>query len=516
MNPAPFDPTDLDVSFFIVIPPDELVDATGESSPFVQMRQILLNEVCVPNHLLIAGAPDPLSLRVGSGPPAATTPEPDLPVYHGLRVTVLFSSLDTPAIALRSPVSRAAVQFHTASDTRPPSLVLARFVTDCFAALCRCRPCWVFQPIFRPLDVHAVADYLQPAPLPAAHLLTQSPTFALPTPATTADHALTQLRAVDALYLHRAWIAQSRAQLRYGPDDMLPAGLLMPELPRGGYLLELDVLRAQADWCRHHPRPTPRLGAALRAIFWLTYSDHCVVRHRMARSAAALDQVLRAVATAAAGDKTCGLDAQYALLLVHRLRDRMAEIQRVAAQEMRDGEQAYLRAVQLAPSALGPHASPDFHDTLLAAARLGNGDAQFNYGVCCAVGRGRDVDLPQAVFWYELATNQGHARAFHNLAVCHYRGLGVPKNERKAAHLFCEAVRADIPESMYGLATLFQNGLGVERNVARAHKLDLLAAQRGHAKAQARAQKRIAHGLVPTEPVSPINTDFFADVVSAI
>lgn len=37
-----------------------------------------------------------------------------------------------------------------------------------------------------------------------------------------------------------------------------------------------------------------------------------------------------------------------------------------------------------------------------------------------------------AVYWLELAVEQGYADAMHHMGVCHLNGLGVPRDENKA------------------------------------------------------------------------------------
>ena len=66
------------------------------------------------------------------------------------------------------------------------------------------------------------------------------------------------------------------------------------------------------------------------------------------------------------------------------------------------------------------------------AAEQGHASAQFNLGVRYATGRGVLKDDAEAVRWYRLAAEQGHARAEFNLGVMHADGRGVAPDVRSS------------------------------------------------------------------------------------
>lgn len=80
----------------------------------------------------------------------------------------------------------------------------------------------------------------------------------------------------------------------------------------------------------------------------------------------------------------------------------------------------------------------------LTAARLafeqgaarGDPDSHFNLGALYASGLGVEVDHKMAVKSYEAASQAGHWRAPHVLAVAHQTGKGTPRNCTRAAQLF--------------------------------------------------------------------------------
>ena len=70
------------------------------------------------------------------------------------------------------------------------------------------------------------------------------------------------------------------------------------------------------------------------------------------------------------------------------------------------------------------------------------------------------------------------------LAVAYEHGEGVPKDQARAAALYCEEARAGNPEAQYGLGWMYANGRGVARDEALAASLFALAAEAGHRPAQ--------------------------------
>ncbi len=69
-------------------------------------------------------------------------------------------------------------------------------------------------------------------------------------------------------------------------------------------------------------------------------------------------------------------------------------------------------------------------------------------------------------------------------AVAYEHGEGVPKDQLKAAALYCEAARDGDPEAQYSLGWMYANGRGVPRDDAVAASFFALAAAAGHAGAE--------------------------------
>jgi soluble lytic murein transglycosylase-like protein len=91
-------------------------------------------------------------------------------------------------------------------------------------------------------------------------------------------------------------------------------------------------------------------------------------------------------------------------------------------------------------------------------------------------------------------------------AIAYEHGEGIPKDQRLAAALYCEAAIRGNAEAAFRLGWMYANGRGVGRDDGTAAALYDLAAERGHAfAAKARARFADAHGLLPDcmKPLMP-------------
>ena len=95
-------------------------------------------------------------------------------------------------------------------------------------------------------------------------------------------------------------------------------------------------------------------------------------------------------------------------------------------------------------------------------------------------------------------------------ALAYEHGEGVPKDQRKAALLYCEAARAGDAEAMFSLGWMYANGRGVARSDAMAALLFARAAAAGHVRAR-QMQRYVGddQGVVPDcmrppEPDPPV------------
>lgn len=71
--------------------------------------------------------------------------------------------------------------------------------------------------------------------------------------------------------------------------------------------------------------------------------------------------------------------------------------------------------------------------------RGGYGAAQNWIGFCYKNGYGVVTDLAQAIAYFKLSAEQGHANAEYNLGSCFMRGEGVVKNQAEGAKFYRKA-----------------------------------------------------------------------------
>ena len=125
-------------------------------------------------------------------------------------------------------------------------------------------------------------------------------------------------------------------------------------------------------------------------------------------------------------------------------------------------------------------------DSLRAAAEQGDAAAQFDLGsMAAAEGRGVPQDGAEAVRWYRLAAEQGHALAQAGLGVLYAEGRGVRQDDPEAVLWLRRAADQGIAEAQGRLGMMYAAGRSVPRSYAEAVRWYRLAADQRHAQAQA-------------------------------
>jgi hypothetical protein len=117
----------------------------------------------------------------------------------------------------------------------------------------------------------------------------------------------------------------------------------------------------------------------------------------------------------------------------------------------------------------------------------GEGDdsqAHFQQGEMYRLGEGTDIDLEEAIIWYQRASEQGHTHAQFELAKMYATGQGVSLDPGKAVTLFEAAAKQGHVSAQYNLGQMYRSGEGVDRNLTRASEWYLEAAKAGDADAQ--------------------------------
>ena len=100
------------------------------------------------------------------------------------------------------------------------------------------------------------------------------------------------------------------------------------------------------------------------------------------------------------------------------------------------------------------------------AADQGHAGAQNNLAVCLAQGKGVEKDEAEAVRYYRLAADQGDADAQFQLALYLASGQGVSRDESRGAALCPSRLRPGLPARPLGGASTARAGAGVLATVA--------------------------------------------------
>jgi TPR repeat protein len=109
---------------------------------------------------------------------------------------------------------------------------------------------------------------------------------------------------------------------------------------------------------------------------------------------------------------------------------------------------------------------------------------QYSLGVMYANGEGVPEDDAEAVRWYRMAADQGHAKAQYNLGLMYGTGEGVSEDDAEAVKWYRLAADQGVAFAQNNLGNMYFNGEGVLKNYAEAVKWYRLAADQGVAAAQ--------------------------------
>ena len=78
--------------------------------------------------------------------------------------------------------------------------------------------------------------------------------------------------------------------------------------------------------------------------------------------------------------------------------------------------------------------------------------------------------MGQAFGYFKRAAGEGDANGLYNMGMCHWRGLGVPKNESSAFNCFRAAAEKGHPEAINNIGAFFRDGIVVEKDDVLATK----------------------------------------------
>ncbi len=108
-----------------------------------------------------------------------------------------------------------------------------------------------------------------------------------------------------------------------------------------------------------------------------------------------------------------------------------------------------------------------------------------------ATGRGVPQDDAEAVRWFRLAAEQGHATGQYNLGFRYDAGQGVPQDAAEAARWFRLAAEQGDASAQSRLGLKYATGEGVPQDYVSAHMWLNLAAAAGVARGGAGAREAL-------------------------
>ena len=111
-------------------------------------------------------------------------------------------------------------------------------------------------------------------------------------------------------------------------------------------------------------------------------------------------------------------------------------------------------------------------------------EASFALGAMHFSGTGTDVDIPQALSYYQKAAEMNYAPAITTLAMLYMNGRFIPKDTKKAISLAEKAAEMNDVEAQIMLAGWFENGTLVEQDVPSAIRYYEMAARNGNINAK--------------------------------
>jgi len=120
---------------------------------------------------------------------------------------------------------------------------------------------------------------------------------------------------------------------------------------------------------------------------------------------------------------------------------------------------------------------------LMKEAHSGDLEAQFSLGYCYDLGKGVEAHTNDAIYWYTIAANRGHAIAQNNLGVLYSTGHGgrTQKDQAEALHWYKKAGKKGNPNAQFHCGLAHMNGEGLEdRDDGMAFQWFKKAAKQGH------------------------------------
>ena len=104
------------------------------------------------------------------------------------------------------------------------------------------------------------------------------------------------------------------------------------------------------------------------------------------------------------------------------------------------------------------------------SAERGHAEAQNNLGVFYQHGRVVPQDSQKAFYWYKKSAEQGISQAEHNVAWMYDQGLGTKEDNQEAVYWYRRAAKHGVPAAQLNLGIMLGKGEGAPQNHVEAHK----------------------------------------------
>jgi uncharacterized protein len=136
-----------------------------------------------------------------------------------------------------------------------------------------------------------------------------------------------------------------------------------------------------------------------------------------------------------------------------------------------------------------------------AGADKGDAKARYELGRAFFSGTlGVAKDETEAVKWHRKAAEQNVAHAQYNLGVCYAIGQGVTEDDAEAVKWFRKAAEQNYADAQYNLGVCYDSGEGVAKDEIEAYKWWLLAA--GHGNDDAKYNMTIVENKMTREQIA--------------
>tara|TARA_R110002072_G_scaffold93607_5_gene207417 strand:+ start:38047 stop:39711 length:1665 start_codon:yes stop_codon:yes gene_type:complete len=131
----------------------------------------------------------------------------------------------------------------------------------------------------------------------------------------------------------------------------------------------------------------------------------------------------------------------------------------------------------------------------IAAAELGDVNAQSKLAFMYAKGINAEKDEATAVRWYLEAANNNHINSQYNLALIYAKGRGVKQDYHQAIKWYQLAAEQDDESSQYALGMMYSKGIGTEKDNGLAYLWFLKAAKQENTNAEFKVAEMLHKGI---------------------